>query len=120
MSSLSKQLKCLNTSIENLINIKNSNPEKYNLQHFNHTKTNNTIPVKVTFNNIKILNEIINEIDNHKRHTIILYAIEDEYIIIEDHNDTTKFNIYNYELKTCRIYNGILWNPMTHIWAINI
>ena len=94
-------------TIENLINIKNSNPEKYNLQHFNHTKTNNTIPVKVEFNNINILNEIINETDNKKRHKIILFAIEDEDIIIEDHNDTTKFNIYNYELKTCRIYDGI-------------
>ena len=94
-------------TIENLINIKNNNPEEYNLQHFNNKKTNNTIPVKVEFNDINILNEIINETDNKKRHKIILFAIEDEDITIYDHNDTNKFNIDNYILKTCRIFDGI-------------
>jgi hypothetical protein len=86
------------------------NPEHFNRTDF--TNSNNTIPVKITVNDIVMLELIIHIRDNARRgykvqlHNIILEGIQNGKITILDKNNIKKFIITDRILKDVRMYKN--------------
>lgn len=84
------------------------NPDTYNQEDF--TNSEYIIPVKVTINDDKLLEEIIDLKETatrgYKVHlkNKLIYGIEENLIKLEDYNNRTKFNIYRRNLGGVRMW----------------
>jgi hypothetical protein len=89
------------------------NPDYFNKTDFNNNKSN-TIPVKLIFNNINLLEHLIKIKENDKSnrkyksqfHKLLSEGIDKKEISVYDKNNINKFDISSRTLKTVRLYKN--------------